>query len=178
MCSKCCQSSDSTGNDSVTSVFSVCCSSLANLTPTRGLSGGSLEMWRASLQPHSKRFARSRMAMREPMIRFSSPDRMFAMMPGKSLCNVRTRSGSKSGRPSGGRRTPAICPESRNMRSSSAPAPFARCAALAQSVASAVRRDNCSGRAHRTSGGAMISVSSRLSRTSAFSSVGSARTAP
>ena len=33
--------------------------------------------------------------MREPMVRFSSPDRMFAMMPGKSLCNLRTRLGEQ-----------------------------------------------------------------------------------
>ena len=40
--------------------------------------------------------------MREPMVRFSSPDRMFAMMPGKSLCNLRTRLGEQAAAPAEG----------------------------------------------------------------------------
>ena len=75
------------------------------------------------------------------------------LIPGPHVCHDARKEpvqfthavrGARAATP-GGQRTPAICPESRNMRSSSAPAPFARCAALAQSVClRCATRDDCS----------------------------------
>ena len=111
--------------------------------------------------------------MREPMVRFSSPDRMFAMMPGKSLCNLRTRLGEQERPPQRGAPHPGhLSGKSEYAIVVSASPICALRRTCSVSVPPLCDAGRLFGRAHRTSGGAMISVSSRLSRTSAFSSVG------